>query len=104
MCYSHFDLPCETEVFATTQSAEQQPANKSMQCVPPPPARFYRRQLGAAKEGCRTTTAAPASEASLIQTMRRNICAAIIVHELSDCEGDRAHADLWAAVDESFLQ
>ena len=46
----------------------------------------------------------PASEASLIQTMRRNVCAAIVVHELSDREGDRAHADLWAAVDESFLQ
>jgi hypothetical protein len=97
-------LLCDT---ATSDCNEQdQPAKQpSASCVPPPPAKFQRRQPGASRAAvCQSRPSRDSLEASMIKTIRKNICQAFIVPELCGKDGDRAQEDLWAAVDNSFLQ
>ena len=94
------------EAAASDSAKQEMPANRpaALDCAPPPPAKFCRRQPGAARSACRSTPSVIACEASLIQSMRRNICAALVIPELCDLGSESSQEDLWAAVDESFLQ
>ena len=94
------------EAAASDSTKQEMPANRPAAHVfaPPAPAQFCRRQPGAARTACRSTPSVIACEASLIQSMRRNICAALVVPELCDVGIGSLQEDLWAAVDESFLQ
>jgi hypothetical protein len=91
-CSKQIDTACQT-------------ANRPLlHFVPPPPAKFNRKQAGIAKA---TTSRKPimcsAQELIMIQSMKKRLYEVFVVEDRS-CTGDKAQEDLWAAVDNLFLQ
>ena len=95
----------DKQIAATTRPAQLNDAPVALSrshtvCAPPPPAKFNRRRAGA---DCSTQNyECRATDAVLMQQMRRGIFESIVVSELCSMEHNPVQDDLWAATECAF--